>query len=85
MRSKSADDTYMGFRQFLNRHFQLGFLYTDESLELQAAAKMMMVPHAPATPGIKHTNGIAENTVRWVIEGTRSLLVQAGLPHCWWP
>ena len=41
--------------------------------------------HRTATPGRPQTNAIAERAVRTVLEGSRVLLLHAGLPHIFWP
>ena len=58
-------------------------IYTDDSAELKRAVKDLDIPstvHDRSTPGMPQTNGIAENQVRRVINGTRVLLASAGLP-----
>jgi hypothetical protein len=83
--TKNADDAYGAFRDFFGRKFQVNYMWTDDSGELNKCAAMMGVAHGLATPGMPTTNAEAERSVRAVMEGARTLLVQAGLPHCWWP
>ena len=63
-------------------------VYSDCSREIAKAVKSISkapIPHLTSTPGMPATNGIAENKVKRSIVGTRSNLLQAGLPCCWWP
>ena len=55
------------------------------SPELIRAARDLSWVHGTATPGRPATNGVAERAVRSVLEGTRTVLEQAGLPHKFWP
>ena len=85
MPTKSADDVYGAFRDFFGKKFPVNYMWTHDSGELEKLALMMGVAHGLATPGMPTTNAEAERPVRSVMEGDRPLLVQAGLPHCWWP
>ena len=61
------------------------FLYSDNSPELVKAARELGVAHGVAVPHRPQTNGVAERAVRAVVEGTRTLLEQAGFAHRFWP
>ncbi len=59
--------------------------YSDNRRALRNAAEMAGMQHESCLPGIHQTNGIAESNNRSILSGTRRLLMQAGLPACWWP
>eukprot|EP00972_Heterocapsa_arctica_P109929 16186760-Heterocapsa_arctica.AAC.1 len=45
----------------------------------------MQCHHDTSTPDRSATNGVPERRVRHVLEGTRALLEQAGMPTSFWP
>ena len=59
-------------------------LYSDNSGELGLAIKLMGGIPDTCTPHVPQTNGIAENCVRKVKEGTACLLLQSGLSINFW-
>ena len=48
-----------------------------------AAEKMRMV-HATSTPHRPQSNGLCENRVKQVVQGTRCNILQSGFPHRFW-
>ena len=60
-------------------------VYSDESGELKAACHQLSIVHELPQPGIPKTNAIAERQNSDVLAMTRSSLVAAGLPACFWP
>eukprot|EP00971_Amphidinium_carterae_P167188 3312721-Amphidinium_carterae.1 len=60
-------------------------MYSDNALELVKAAHERAWVHERAIPGISKNNGLVERMVRHIQEGTRCLLLQAGLDPRWWP
>ena len=80
---KTAESTLSALRSFLGET-KAGRIYCDGSGELEAACKAMQVKPDTSTPYRPETNGVAERAVRRVTEGTRSVLLQSGLPHRWW-
>ena len=79
---KTWEWTYDAFREFLFR--DLRYVWTDNSPELSRARRELGVAHGTATPYRPETNGLAERAVRRVLEGTRVVLDQAGLPPEFW-
>ena len=57
---------------------------SDDAPELEKAPKDLGVLHDTGTPGRHNSNAYAEQAVRSVEEGARSLLEHAGLPWCLW-
>lgn len=77
----------MALTHFLGHNKQRDF-YTDRAPEVLAAALCFPDgpdPHRASIPGVPQTNCIAESRVKTVIRGTRTLSLQAALPHEWWP
>ena len=82
--TKSAADTLQALQNFVGPREKVEYFYTDNSGELAAAAKTLGWRHDTSTPNRPQTNGMAESAVRKVLEGTRAVLLQSGLPHRWW-
>ena len=61
-----------------------GIIHTDDSLECIRACEDLCWNEDKSTPYRSETNGIAENAVRSVREGTSALLLQSGLSEKWW-
>ena len=80
---KTAEEALRAIRYFLGEHKD-GRLYSDNSKELEVAAKELCVMHQAATPHRPQTNAFAERGIRTMLEGTRASLLQAGLlPRFW--
>ena len=77
-------DTLKALLDFAGPKDNILRFYTDNSGELEAAAAELSWRHDTSTPNRPQTNGMAESAVRKVIEGTRAVLLQSGLPHRWW-
>ena len=59
-------------------------VYTEGSLDFKKGLKPIHVPHDVSLPYDPQSNGVAENSIRRLKEGTRCLLVQSGLSPVWW-
>ena len=81
---KSTEEAMKALQNFAGAQDVVKRLYSDNSGELDMAATKLMWRHDTATPKRPHTNGVAESAVRKVLEGTRAVLLQSGLPHKWW-
>ena len=82
--TKSADDARRALQDFVGHDEKVGAACSDNADEIAIAIKDLGWRHHAATPGRPQTNGRAERTVRSVLEGTRTLLEQSGLPARWW-
>ena len=60
-------------------------LYSDGAEELRVSAERLGLVHRTSTPYRPQSNGRCEVRIRGVVQGTRCLLLQAGLPHRFWP
>jgi hypothetical protein len=83
--SRSEEDTLQAFRDFVGTKDKVLSFYSDGAPEIMACAKTMLWTSDTSTPGMPRTNAIAESKVKLVINGSRSLLLQAGLPSRFWP
>jgi len=63
-------------------------IHTDRAPEFVSVVRSYPgggIHHDTSIPGCPQTNSIVEARVKKSMRGTRSLLLGAGLPHCWWP
>ena len=60
-------------------------VYCDNYGSLVKAAKQIGATCEPSQPGVHHSNAIIENCNGDILNGTRTLLLQAGIPACFWP
>ena len=82
--SRSEEDTLFAFREFVGPKDKILSFYSDGAPEIMSCAKTMLWTSDTSTPGMPRTNAIAESKVKLVINGSRSLLLQAGLPSRFW-
>ena len=84
VKSKGVHDASNAFKEFVGiQHVTL--FYSDNSPELKALAKMLVIPHATSTPYRPQSNGTIEREVGLVKHGARTLILQAGVDHSLWP
>jgi len=58
--------------------------YSDNATEPLKAAANMGWPPPTAAPGKLQSNGVAERSVKTVVEGVRTVMEHAGMGHkCW--
>ena len=81
--TKSADEVSESLRHFIGRR-KLVTLYSDNAREIISAAKDLAEQHETSFVGLPQNNAIAERTNQVIIGGTCALLVQSGLPACFW-
>ena len=80
LKSKRWEDAHLALIDFFGPGPKPKFLYTDNSGELKRAIKELKTAHGTAIPYQPQSNGVAERAVRKVLEGTRTILLHAGLP-----
>ena len=81
--SRDEDDTGMAIADFIDDGVCQKF-YADEALQIRSACKSLAITYEPSIPGRHETNAKIENTILDVERGTRSALIQAGFPPCFW-
>ena len=69
---------------FLEPSHKPEVFFTDTSLKFVKSCEGLAWNHRTAPPHRSETNGIAENAVRRVKEGTSAVLLQSGLDERWW-
>ena len=83
--SRSHEDTLLAFRHFIGPTDSVRSFYSDGAPELVKCAIEMKWFNDSSNPGKPQDNSIAENKVKLVLNGSRCLLLQAGLPNKFWP
>jgi hypothetical protein len=84
LNTKTASDTVIAIKYFMGENVG-NKLYSDNSEELTKACRELQLVHPTSTPRRPESNGLCEARIRSVVQGTRCLLLQAGLPHRFWP
>ena len=85
VQDKTAEAAEESYRDFLGPERQIRSLHSDSAPELIKAARNIGLFHRSIAPGFPQANGIAERQVKFVLEGARTILEHAGLPHSLWP
>ena len=83
--SKAAEETVRAFRTIMGPETNIQLLYCDNHESLKSACKELDILRRPSQPGDPKSNGVIEGLNHRILSGARSLLIQAGLPYCWWP
>ena len=84
VKPKSAKDVIASVIDF-SPFREIKLMHSDPAPELRAAIGSLEIAFEPAPVGVKGANGIAERMVRTVVEGSRTLLDNVGLPLVHWP
>ena len=84
VKSKSAEDVRLSVIDFSPLR-EIKCMHSDPAPELRAAIGSLDIAFEGAPTGVKGANGVAERMVRTIVEGTRTLLENAGLPLVYWP
>ena len=83
--TKSSDQCFEDLLHFLGQEDAVGVFYSDNAPELHAAIKSLGVRHVTSREYVDTNKSVIEREIRTILEGTRSNLVQAGLPDKLWP
>ena len=83
--SKSSDSCVSAFNHFLSHKDEVGAVYTDNSRELIATIGELGYRHQTSTEYVDSSKSFVEREIRHMLEGTRTNLVQSGLPARMWP
>ncbi|MFM7986346.1 MAG: hypothetical protein ACKPKO_44240, partial [Candidatus Fonsibacter sp.] len=81
MPDQSADSTMMAIKLFKGDR-EISRFYSDCSGVIERALRLLNIPSDTSQPGVPQNNAVAERLVQDVLEGTRTSLLRAGLPPC---
>ena len=79
-RTKTAEEIKVAVQDSVGAE-EVKSWYPDGAPELHAVCRELGFRHDKSDPHRSETNGVIERTNRIVLEGTRTLLFQSGLPH----
>ncbi len=81
--STDSHETYMALKFFIADR-TVKRAYSDNFTSLIKACYDLGIPHELSEPGIHETNAVIERANEDILAGSRVLLVQSGLPSCFW-
>ena len=79
---KTAESTIAAFKRILGPDPSLKVFYSDNHPTLIAACRSIDALHRPSQPGDPQSNGVIEGLNHRILSGARTLLIQCGLPYC---
>ena len=82
--TKSGDSCVSAFNHFLSHKDEVGAVYTDNSRELIHTIGELGYRHQ-TSEYVDSSKSFVEREIRHMLEGTRTNLVQSGLPVRMWP
>ena len=83
--NKSGESCGNTFNHFLSHNDEVGAVYTDNSRELISTIGELGYRHQTSTEHVDSSKSFVEREFRHMLEGTRTNLVQSGLPLQDWP
>ncbi|WP_288992749.1 DNA (cytosine-5-)-methyltransferase, partial [uncultured Marinobacter sp.] len=83
--AKNGKETQKALAKFVGRGRKNVHVYSDNSKEIETACEAMDFQHDCSQPYRSETNGLIENAVKRVNQGTSCALSQSGLTTYWWP
>ena len=85
LKTKNADDARRALQHFRGPRAYFQYVYSDNSGEIWKAVDELGFQQGTSTPGVHETNSHIERRNETILGGTRTVLVNAGLPSCFWP
>jgi hypothetical protein len=83
MNSKSLAETEIALQFFQGIH-KIVVMYSDNAGEIIRACANLGILHESARPGVPQSNAVIERTNLDILEGTRTAMIHAGFPECFW-
>ena len=83
--SKSGEQCHEDMLHFLAVDDNVKVLYSDNAIEFDYVAKQLRCRHNTSRAYVDENKAVIEREIRTILEGTRSNLVQSGLPDRYWP
>ena len=84
VRNKTAEQAIRALRYFFGNNAVNRF-YSDNAPELELACATLGIVHETSRAGAPQNNSVIERTNLDILEGTRTTLICAGFPECFWP
>ena len=84
VRNKAAEQAVRAMKYFFGDKVVNRF-YSDNAPELELACTKLGIVHEKSRAGVPQNNSIVERTNLDILEGTRTTLISAGFPECFWP
>ena len=78
--TKPGDSCVTAFSHFLSQKDEVGAVYTDNSRELIATIGELGYRHQTSRDHVDSSKPFVEREIQHMLEGTRTNLVQSGLP-----
>ena len=83
MPDRKADSTADAIRHLMGDG-KIERFYSHRSGEIERALRDLHIVSDTSQPRVPQNNAIAERLVQDILEGTRTSLLRAGLPPCFW-
>ena len=80
---RKADSTADAIRHFMGDR-KIDIFYSARSGEIERALRDLHIVSDTSQPGVPQNNAVVERFVQDILEGTRTALLRAGLPPCFW-
>eukprot|EP00972_Heterocapsa_arctica_P046209 6816662-Heterocapsa_arctica.AAC.1 len=84
VKSKYLQDTTVAL-QFFQGTYNIKTMYSDNSGEIIKACKKLRILREASRPSVPQNNAKIERTNLDILEGTRTSMIHAGFPECFWP
>ena len=84
VRDKMGEEATRVLMHFFGNH-AVGRFYSDNAPELELACTTLGIVQETSRAGVPQNNPMIERTNLDILEGTRTTLICAGLPECFWP
>jgi hypothetical protein len=81
---KSSEEAIAALQYFVGLG-RIKLFCSDNAPELIRVCKTLQILQEHSTPGRPQNNAIIERTNLDILEGTRTTLISAGFPECFWP
>jgi len=82
---RDATQSRLALQCFIGPRTKVKTFQCDGARELYRAAVDLCVCPTTSRPYVSQSNSLVERAIRHVEEGTRTVLLHAGLPPQWWP
>ena len=82
---RDATQSRLALQSFIGPRTTVKTFQCDGARELYKAAVDLGICPTTSRPYVSQSNSVVERAIRHVEEGTRTILLHAGLPPQWWP